>query len=607
MSKTKIELKGSPRGTPRASLIGNGDDEDGTKPDFIYGGPFIPVEKPSPFLSTSTPINIQLQGTFKKSFAFHCLKERLPVILTKIIDYCSRKGSAIKSANSATDSEIQNFIHHVTKLKNDLVTNKSYDPLTVDTEEAKKWNNWISSQNNSKYFTNIYLFTECYVYRKIREACELNVHLLGFDPFEEQKHQAFEDTLEMTCIVAEKMADMLPQSDKDKRKQDFITLLKLCLWANRCDLSLTAGNALELKSDANSAMDPFQMIIDWKDKILVDDSAKAADQVVAKAEAIGKAIEGNTTFKFQCSCHRLATLAGMPLKQEPAALSNSGSPVKSPPPEPEAAEELPKVPCPAKMTIPQAVIFDIVCDNAGYELFCDFCLAHFLVSQKIVQKVRFHVKRIPWFVSDVTPKDFNYVIQACRGANFSKTITPEPKPAPADGTEPPEPDPPRQISSNAVRELANAWSSYVDDGTFIVMDDEYWTYPHPYKDMKKYSPLMFRKLQYACAILFKGDLNYRKLMGEMNWPSTQSFDASLQGFNPAPIIAARTVKTELICGLPKGKADLLNKADEKWMQAGNYGVIQFSGKAEPLKVSDRPCEDYGEVCFGTVCPVHSDM
>lgn len=36
------------------------------KPDFIYGGPFIKVEKPEPFLDTTTPINLQLQGTFKK-------------------------------------------------------------------------------------------------------------------------------------------------------------------------------------------------------------------------------------------------------------------------------------------------------------------------------------------------------------------------------------------------------------------------------------------------------------------------------------------------------------------------------------------------------------
>lgn len=37
-----------------------------TRPDFIYGGPFIAVKLPSPFLETATPMNVPLQGTFKK-------------------------------------------------------------------------------------------------------------------------------------------------------------------------------------------------------------------------------------------------------------------------------------------------------------------------------------------------------------------------------------------------------------------------------------------------------------------------------------------------------------------------------------------------------------
>ncbi|XP_053620651.1 damage-control phosphatase ARMT1-like isoform X2 [Plodia interpunctella] len=603
MSQSKISPKGSQQqiqkgkgsknsiASPRQSAVSSisiisvFDDIDGTTPDFIYGGPFITVEKPSPFLSTATPINMQLQGTFKKSFAYFCLKEKLPVILTKIIDNCSRNGASIRSSTGASDGDLQKFIQHVSKLKSDLITNKPYDPFTIDTEEAKKWNEWIQSQTNSKYFTNIWLFTECYVYRKIREGCEISPALMGFDPFEAQKQKSFQDTLEMMAIVGEKLPDMLPPSEKDKRKQDFMTLLKVCLWANRCDLSLTAGNALNISKgdDGNAVLDPFQMVVDYKDKLLVDDSGKAADQIVAKSEAIAKAIEG-------------------------IELSNSGSPPKSPTPEaPEEEAEGPKVPCPAKMTVPQSVIFDIVCDNAGFELFADLCFAHFIVSQNITQKVRFHVKSIPWYVSDVTPKDFNFVIQASKGASYNRTVTPEPKPAPADGGDPPEPEPPRLITSAGMQSLAAQWQQLLEDGTFIVMADEFWTYPHPYKDMKKYSPNLFRKLQYACGILFKGDLNYRKLLGEMNWPSTQGFDPSLQGFNPAPIIAVRTVKSEVICGLPKGKADQLSKLDPEWMEKGDYGVIQFSGKAEALKISDRPCEDYGEVCFGTVCPVHTDI
>lgn len=40
--------------------------DESIRPDFIYGGPFIKVEKPNPFINTTTPLNLELQGTFKK-------------------------------------------------------------------------------------------------------------------------------------------------------------------------------------------------------------------------------------------------------------------------------------------------------------------------------------------------------------------------------------------------------------------------------------------------------------------------------------------------------------------------------------------------------------
>lgn len=593
------------------------DEDDWSKPDFIYGGPFIKVEKPRPLLDTATPINIELQGTFKKSFAYYSIKERLPVILTKIIDYLSRQGAKIKASNGASDEDIRGYMQYITKLKNDIITNKKYDLFQVDTPETRKWNEWLEKLQDSYYFTNTWVFTECYVYRRLREGCELSKGLKNFDPFEDQKQKSFTSSLEIMCIVAEKLVTMLPESEKDKRKADFITLLKICLWANKCDLSLSMGEQVSLASkpatlesatpSATSQksqkslkspepelplpepVDPFQMIIDYKDKLLVDDSAKAADQVIAKAETIAKAIEGEPP-------SATGSVKGSP----------KGSPPATPAPAVEEGEEPPQIPCPTKMTIPQATMFDIVCDNAGYELFADLCLAHFLISQKIVQKVRFHVKNMPWFVSDVTPRDFKFVIDSCAKANYNREIPQEQKAVPVEGEEPEAP-PPRVINSDALRQVADQWSKYVEDGTFLVMCDDYWTYPHVYRDMKKYDPNMYRKLQFAVAILFKGDLNYRKLLGERNVNPVTGFEPCLQGFVPAPIIAVRTVKADLICGLPKGKWEQLTRADDKWMQSGDYGVIQFCPKAEPLKVSDRPCAEYGDSCRGLVCPRHEHI
>ncbi|XP_045540785.1 damage-control phosphatase ARMT1 isoform X3 [Papilio machaon] len=564
-----------------------------------------------PVMRIVTPRNVEMCGIFGMSFAYYSLRDRLPVILTKVIDYLSREGSKIKSAHGASDDDIRGLIQYVTKLKNDLVTNKKYDLLTVDTPEAKRWNQWIENCDSQHYFTNTWVFTECYVYRRLREGCELSKGLKNFDPFDEQKLKAFQNSLEPMCVVADKLVTMLPPSDKDKRKADFITLLKICLWSNKCDLSLSMGEQVSLKSSDGkersasvvslSILDPFKMILDLKDKVLVDDSAKICDQVIAKTEAMAKAIAANTTFKFQCSCHRLATQFGIPRcpdkEADPAAKSEAKFEVDG-----ETAEEPPKIPCPAKMVLPEVVTFDIVCDNSGYELFSDLCFAHFLISQEIVKKVRFHVKKIPWFVSDVTPVDFKKTLEMCTNANYSREV---PQEAPADsgeGVGAAEPPPPLTVSADNLRQLGTQWMQFFQDGTFVVMCDDFWTSPIMYKDMKMQEFQLYRKLQLTAAILFKGDLNYRKLLAERNCVPTLSFEQALQGFNPAPIIALRTVKADLICGLPKGKFEQLNKIDEKWMEKGDYGVIQYSGKVEPLKPSDRPCPDYGEECRGVICP-----
>ncbi|XP_060803840.1 damage-control phosphatase ARMT1 [Amyelois transitella] len=464
-----------------------------------------------PVMKLKQPINVPLCGIYGRSFAYYSLIERIPRIINKIIDQCKTEGSKIKLACDASDKDLNNYIQQLTKIKTDLVTNQCYELINVDTPEARKWNAWIKSQIEPRYFTNLWVYSECYIYRRIREAGELNNGLSSFDPFEDQKRKAFDSTIEMMCVVAEKLTGMLACSDKKKQREDFITLIKLCLWSNQCDLSLTDGADLDLDAGAGAILDPFEIIKKFKDKVLVDDSEKVVDYVIAKAESIARS-------------------------------SGKGG--------------------------DNTVIFDIVCDNAGYEFFADLCLAHFLVSQKIVQKVRFHIKSIPWFVSDVTLRDFNYVIKACSEVSFSKTvIRPEP----------------REVSSEPLKRIARQWRQLVDDGVFVVMHDDFWTSPHVYKDMKTSSPELYRALRAAAGVVLKGDLNCRKLLNEVHWPPTTAFHHALQGFHPTAVISVRTVKADLICGLPPGKAEELNQIDDQWMQTGEYGTILFCDKVEPLE------------------------
>ena len=53
---------------------------------------------------------------------------------------------------------------------------------------------------------------------------------------------------------------------------------------------------------------------------------------------------------------------------------------------------------------------DFVLDNAGFELYCDCIFADFLIQSGHAKQIRFHGKRYPWFVSDVTKKDWEWLL-----------------------------------------------------------------------------------------------------------------------------------------------------------------------------------------------------
>lgn len=94
--------------------------------------------------------------------------------------------------------------------------------------------------------------------------------------------------------------------------------------------------------------------------------------------------------------------------------------------------------------------------------------------------------------------------------------------------------------------------------------------------MNDIDPSLFQQLQCSSLIIFKGDLNYRKLLGDFNWDFTDSFQKCLRGFNPANLCSLRTVKGDLICGLKPGVADQLTAQKSDWMFTGEYGIVQFS-------------------------------
>nr|KAG5700903.1 hypothetical protein BaRGS_012310 [Batillaria attramentaria] len=78
---------------------------------------------------------------------------------------------------------------------------------------------------------------------------------------------------------------------------------------------------------------------------------------------------------------------------------------------------------------------------------------------------------------------------------------------------------------------------------------------------------LYQDLGQADLLFFKGDLNYRKLVGDRNWDPATPFCVSLRGFHPAPLCSLRALKADTVAGLKPGLAEEVSKKEEKWQGA----------------------------------------
>ena len=64
---------------------------------------------------------------------------------------------------------------------------------------------------------------------------------------------------------------------------------------------------------------------------------------------------------------------------------------------------------------------------------------------------------------------------------------------------------------------------------------------------------LHKELASAGLVLVKGDVNYRRLLDDRHWPPTTRMEAVCAYF-PAPFVALRTLKGEIMAGLQPGQA-----------------------------------------------------
>ncbi|KEF52422.1 uncharacterized protein A1O9_11663 [Exophiala aquamarina CBS 119918] len=209
---------------------------------------------------------------------------------------------------------------------------------------------------------------------------------------------------------------------------------------------------------------------------------------------------------------------------------------------------------------------DIVLDNAGFEFFTDMLFATYLLELELASNIRLHVKDFPWFVSDVIPSDIPSL--------FSHLASAETFPN----------------HRSQIDQLIKRMQKQMDSGAIEIKQHPFWTTGYTYHEMPSQAPDLYHDLSKTNRrdlVIFKGDLNYRKLTKDGLWPHTTTFEDALgpmgrdSGIN---ILALRTNKADVVVGIKTATrvAELHKEAPGgAWTRNGKYAVISFNEGSSP--------------------------
>ncbi|GAA2783296.1 damage-control phosphatase ARMT1 family protein [Kitasatospora aburaviensis] len=185
----------------------------------------------------------------------------------------------------------------------------------------------------------------------------------------------------------------------------------------------------------------------------------------------------------------------------------------------------------------------VVADNAGRELLPDLVLIDHLLSGGLAGRIVLYVKPQPYFVSDATMTDVLASVERLRTA-------------------------PSEAAAAVGRRLWHAMNS----GALVVRTHPFFCAPLPYHDMP--ADLRAEFTGAAMAIL-KGDLNYRRLVGDQLWPPTTSFTETAGHF-PTPVAALRTLKSDVVVGVAPDTVTHLDSTGTPWRTSGRHAVVQVA-------------------------------
>lgn len=185
----------------------------------------------------------------------------------------------------------------------------------------------------------------------------------------------------------------------------------------------------------------------------------------------------------------------------------------------------------------------VVADNAGRELLADLALIDHLLHTGLAATLTLHLKSAPYYVSDALTADVAACLRRLGAVGGH----------PADVAE--------RLHTAASR------------GRFTLATHPFWCAPVSFHHLPSELATAFGS---ATVTVLKGDLNYRRLVGDCHRHPTTSF-AAVAGYFPGPVCALRTLKSDVIVGLAPATLADLNASGTRWRTSGIHGLVQFHG------------------------------
>ncbi len=329
----------------------------------------------------------------------------------------------------------------------------SIRPLEDDGEaDIESYNAELKARGDPTWHNVEWLYAECYLYRRINTVFRRSEYWKSYDVFGRQKMSTFKSSRPAVLELATKYREILEQikqksgivSSNDPTK---IEEAEKVLFMEMCEICLW-GNATDLSLLTSLSYEDIQ--------------------------------------KLQGATARKESEKNILVNDLPAAfliLKN------------------------AKKAGTRSRV-SIVLDNAGFELFVDLILAGYLLAEGLASEVVLHPKSIPWFVSDVVPKDFVDLLNVMADPQaFYATdaaISSDTSPAPLTEEE-----------VGNLKFVFDDWSHLHSEGRVLLRPSRCWTHPGSFWRLPHTAPEVLVDLKESELVIFKGDLNYRKLTGDV--------------------------------------------------------------------------------------------